>query len=346
MKPDQFHKNLREGKIPPVCLLYGEEGLLIEETLDSIRKKLSTRQGATLDEETFYGAESDPAFILQSARTFSLFGKTKLIVVKAFHRMDEAGRSLLLDYLEAPSEKTYLVFLAEKIDLRKKFFARLQKKWPAVRFYHPYDAAATERWIRTYLKKYGFGIEREAIRLLYEAHGKELQVLKNELDKLMLYRGQAGEIDMSDVVGITGQSREFTPFELADAVGDRDLVRALQILHRQLEDGIPILLLLSVLVTQFRKLRRGKCLEEEGATDREILAALGVRFQGERFLRQCRRFTGEELKSIYGELLSMDETIKTGRTRPEIFLELLICRICRGKALRPGGDPIHLFCEN
>ncbi len=345
MKPDQFHKDLRKGKVPPVCLLYGEEGLLIDETLDMIRKKLSARKGETLDEEIFYGGEADPALILQSARTFSLFGETKLMVVKEFHRMGEAGRNLFLDYLEDPSEKTYLVFLAEKVDLRKKLFARLQKKWPAVRFYHPYDAAATERWIRSYLKGNGFGIDREAIRFLYEAHGKELQVLKNELDKLMLYRGEPGEIVLTDVAEISGQSREFNPFELADAIGDRDLVQALRILHRLLEDGAPLVFLLSVLISKIRKIRQGKHLEEEGATDREILAALGVRFQGERLLRQCRGFTGEALDRIYGELLSLDEAMKTGRSQPGILVELLICRICHGDTLRTGGDPVHLFRE-
>ncbi|NOY53610.1 MAG: DNA polymerase III subunit delta [Deltaproteobacteria bacterium] len=347
MKPDQFQKDLRRGNIPPICLLYGEERLLIGEALNSIRKNISTRQGETPEEEIFYGGESDPASILQSLRTFSLFAANKLIVVKDFHRMNDAGRNLFLGYLEDTSENTWLVLLAEKVDLRKKFYARLQKKkFPVVRFYHPYDAAATERWIRGYLKAYGFGIDREAIRFLYEAHGRELQILKNELDKLMLYRGKTGEIDLSDVAGISGQSREYTPFELADVLADRNLEGALRIFHRLTEDGAPPVLLHAILISKIRKLRQGKCLEEEGATDREILAALGVRFQGDRFLRQCRGFTGETLEGIYEELLSLDAALKSSCNRPETLMELLICRICRGEALCSGGDPVHLFREN
>ncbi len=347
MKPDQFEKDLRQGKVPAICLLYGEEGLLIEETLNRIRKKIAPGRGEPPEEETFYGGEAAPARILQSLRTFSLFGETQLIVIKEFHRMEDAGRNLLLGYLDDPSEKTYLVLLAAKVDLRKKFYSRLQKKkFPAVRFYHPYDAAATERWIRAYLKGYGFGIDREAVRLLYEAHGRELQILKNELEKLMLYRGEAGEIHLSDVTGITGQSREYTPFELADTLADRSLEGALRIFHRLMENGAPPVFLHAILISKIRKLRQGKCLEDDGATDREILSALGVRFQGDRFVRQCRGFTGEQLEGIYEELLSLDEALKSSRSRPETRMELLIYKICRCGALRSDGDPVHLFREN
>jgi DNA polymerase-3 subunit delta len=346
VKADTFRRQIQKGEIPQICLLYGEESLLIEETLGLIRKKLSGRREESLDEESFYAADADPSIILHSLNTFSLFGSTRLIVVRELHRMDDTGRNALLEYLENPSSKTYLVLVAEKPDMRKKFFARLQKKWPAVRFYHPYDAAATEQWIRTYLNGKGFRIDREGVQRLYEAHGKELRVLKNELDKVMLYKGTPGEIAAFEVAEITGQSREFNQFELADAVGEKDLGRSIAILNRLVLEGAPLLLLLSGLTSMVRKLRMAKCLEEEGRTDREICTALQVRYQQERFLRQVQRFEADELSRIHEWLLTIDEAIKSGRSRPEILIELLIYRICRGDLLRLGGEPVQMSCES
>lgn len=335
MKPDQFRKQIMKGDVPAVCLLYGEEKLFIREALALIRKTLFPRGEEEANAERYYGDDVEPNTVLQAIRTVSLFAATRLVVVKEVERMVEPKRALFLDYLERPAPQTYLVFTAEKPDMRTKFFSRLQKRWPAVRYYHPYDLYQVEKWIRTTLQKNGFSIDADAARRLTDGHGRELSVLHNELEKLMLYKGAPGNIALSDVAAVSGQSREFNQFELADAVGDRDLERSLGMMDRLFQDGVPPILILSALTAFFRRLWAGKTLEREGRTDREILSALHIRFKGERFMNQLRGFEQEELKMIYPTFVRIDEAIKAGRSHPELMLETLIVRICRRKFLTP-----------
>ncbi len=329
MKPVAFRKQIARGEIPAVCLLYGDEPLLIEEALAQIRAKIIGRNEEPLSEEAYEGAEVDAARLLLSAQTQSLFGGRKLIVVKRVHQMGASRQDLLLDYLENPSPQTCLVFTGEKVDLRRKFYARLQKKWPTVRFYHPYDMRETVSWIRGFLQERGYGIEAEGARLLYDAHGRELLVLRNELEKLMLYKGQAGPISAADVLHVSGQSREYNPFEFADAVGERDGARALQILQRMRDEGVPLLLILSALAALFRKLWVGRNLMRRGVDSREILSQLKMGYRGEAFLRKLHRFREEELETIYRQFVKIDEAVKTSGPQPELLLETLVQRICR-----------------
>jgi DNA polymerase-3 subunit delta len=333
MKPDAFNKQIQQGEIPPVCLLYGEEAFLIQETLDLIRKILLHGEDASMAEEVFHGSESDGSSILVSARTIPLFGGRKLVVVKRVDQMSDPKKEPLLDYIKNPVPETTLVLTAEKPDMRKRFFAQLQKKWPSVRYYHPYDERQAEKWIQSYLKQRGCRIEPQGARLLCEAHGRELQVLKNELEKLILYKGEKGEISLSEAAEVSGQSREYNPFELADTVADRDLERSLHILSRLIHDGIPSLFILSALTAKLRRLRAGKELEECGYTDKELLSSLKISFQGVRFLRQLKGFRGEELEGFYPLLLTIDEAIKTGKARPEFRIEEVIHRICSGRVM-------------
>ncbi len=234
-----------------------------------------------------------------------------------------------MDYLQDPSPQTFLVLTGDKVDLRRKFYARLQKKWPAVRFYHPYDLRETVSWMKSYLKERGYGIETEAARLLYEAHGRELQMVRNELEKVMLYKGQPGRIGADDVVHVSGQSREFNPFEFADAVGARDATRALRIFRRMQEEGVPLLLILSALTALFRKLWVGKSLMRRGMGSRDILAQLRMGYRGEEFLGKLGLFREEELETIYRRFVKIDEAAKRSGAQPEVLLEVLVQRICR-----------------
>jgi len=344
MQADAFRKQIVEGKVPSISFLYGEEALLIRETLDLIRRKLSGGNKASLDEEVFYGAESDASAILQSARTLSLFGGRKLILVKEIERMADPEKECLLEYVGTPDPQITLILTSVKPDMRKRFFAHLQKRVPCVRFYHPYDIRGTEKWIRSYLKQKGFGVDSRAARALCEGHGRELQVIKNELDKLILYKGKEGEIEFSDVTRVSGQSQEFNVFELADAVGERDLERALGIYARLIQEGIPPVAILGALASKFRKLWMGKSLEEKGYSGSEILRSLRLSYRGDRFLKQLQGFREDELEAFYPLLLEIDEAVKGGRGDPAILMEIMMQRVCR-RGLHSRSQTVHLDRE-
>jgi DNA polymerase-3 subunit delta len=335
VKPHLFQRQILQGKMPAVCLLFGEESLLIREALVLIRKKLFGNKPEDVNQEIYYGGDAEPSAVIQSASTVSIFASKLLIVVKQVDRMEERKRADFIDYMDTPSPDTYLVFTAGKADMRKKFFARLKTNWPAVRYYHPYDLRETEKWIRATLKERGFGIHPAGAQLLAEAHGRELSVLRNELEKLMLYMGQTCEICPLDVAEISGQSREFNQFEFADAVGDRDGERALRIMNRLFREGLAPILILSALIALFRRLWKGKALEKQGHRGRDILSVMNIRFQGERFLAQIGAFEEEELEMIYGWFLSIDTALKRGCSHPEMLIEMLVLRICRGKVFMP-----------
>lgn len=344
MKADDFRKRMQDGKVPPVCLLYGEETLLIGETIDLIREKLSAGDAASLDQEIFYGSESDASAIVQSARTLSLFGDSKLILVREVERMPDPQKERLLACIEDPCPRVTLVLTAVKPDMRKRFFAQLQKLCPCVRFYHPYDTRETGTWIRSYLRRKGFGIQSGALGFLCEAHGRELLVLKSELDKLILYKGKPGEITLSEAAAVSGQSQEWNAFELADAVGERNAERALAVYSRLMDEGVPPLLILGALAAKFRKLWMGKALEQKGCTEKEILRTLKMNYRGDRFLRQLQGFREGEMENIHPLLLAVDGAIKEGRGCPEALMEVMIHRICRGH-LRSRGEAVHLARE-
>ena len=85
-----------------------------------------------------------------------------------------------------------------------------------------------EAWIEAELK--GKTISGEALAEFVSSVGPNLRQLGNELEKLSLYCGSRSNIELADVKAITTRQKQAKAFELAEALGDRDLPRLLRAL--------------------------------------------------------------------------------------------------------------------
>lgn len=95
-------------------------------------------------------------------------------------------------------------------------------------FKKPYENQLPE-FIEEYLKGKGFAIEGEAVQVLCESVGVDLNRLATEMDKVLTAKPQGYAITREDVMSQVGMSREFNVFELQKALIKMDVVRACQI---------------------------------------------------------------------------------------------------------------------
>lgn len=77
-------------------------------------------------------------------------------------------------------------------------------------------------------------IDDEALAALVAAVGPNLRQLANEVEKVSLYAGNRPAIQSADVAAITSRAKQAQAFGLDDALGDRDLPRALRRLDEDL----------------------------------------------------------------------------------------------------------------
>lgn len=126
----------------------------------------------------------------------------------------------------------------------------------------------TEERIETFIterlvaEKKRFADERArwAFRELVEP---SLREMANELEKLCLYVGQRTEITESDVRTICSASRQAVIWELVDAIGQRNLLKATAALKNLLEQGEAGISVVAMLATQFRLMLLARDLMEQ-----------------------------------------------------------------------------------
>jgi DNA polymerase-3 subunit delta len=132
-----------------------------------------------------------------------------------------------------------------------------------------------------------------------------------------------------DVKNLVSDVRQGDVFEMVDAIGYGDGVKAMQMLRRLLEEG-DALPLFGMIVRQFRLLIQVReLLDEDPAQDHKTIAdKIGSHpYPVQKILPQARLFNLDQLKAVYHQLSEVDLAIKTGQLEGGLALDLLIASL-------------------
>jgi len=252
LSPDNLASQLANGLLP-VYVVSGDDPLLTAEAADSIRAR-ARAQGYSEREVLFVergGSNWDD--VLRSAEALSLFASRRVIEVRMPSGKPGSGAASLLRAIMAAGEDLLLLILTEKLDRAAQSAEWLQAvqqrgAWIPV---WPVDLPRFPAWLRSRLRAAGLRADDAAISLLAERTEGNLLAAKQEIEKLSLLLGEGAQVDTAAIAASTGDSARFGVFQLSEAVGGGDAVRALRILDGLRAEGAePVLILWSLLRAQ------------------------------------------------------------------------------------------------
>jgi DNA polymerase-3 subunit delta len=134
-------------------------------------------------------------------------------------------------YAENPQPTTVLVFAYKykTLDKRKKITKLLDKVGVVYESKKLYENQVGD-WIKRVLAAQGYGIEPKAAAILVEFLGTDLSKINNELEKLKIILPKGHILSPSDIEENIGFSKDFNNFELRKAIGEKNQVKAYQII--------------------------------------------------------------------------------------------------------------------
>ncbi|HHW07676.1 MAG TPA: DNA polymerase III subunit delta [Clostridia bacterium] len=332
--------DIRRGRIAPVYLLAGEGAYFKEQVLYCLEEKLLENGADDVNYEVFDGEAVLLSTVLESAWLVPMFGAKRLVVVKNAPWFDGKGTGketagskeadeLLLSYLQEPSPTTCLVFLtASNPDKRKKVYKELAAKgvvWES----RPLAGTALKDFVKDWLAGRGKNISPAALEHIVTRDQGDLGLLVQELEKLVLYLGDKGEVGPEDVEAIMSFPEQYSIFALTDAVGAKESAAALWHLRAMLRTGEQPLMILGMLARQFRLILYGQALAEEGYSQENIARQMQVHpYAVKKALAQSRYYRRQELIEALAKLLDVDVAIKRGQGEPANLLEQVILELC------------------
>jgi DNA polymerase-3 subunit delta len=337
MKPEELRRALADGAIKPVYYFYGDETYLMEREVKRFIATLVPPDVADFNLDILYGADRKGQEIAAAAQTLPMFADRRLVVVKRSEGLTEADYTGLTEYLRNPSPSTCLLFVGKKPDLRKKFFLELKKIGELVEFKPPYENQLPA-FVAAETAHAGARIAPEAVELLISLSGTNLQELASQIEKLAGYVGAGKTITLEAVREIASDTRADTVFDLANALGEKNLCTALRKLQTVLRDGQAPLFVLNMLTRHFRQLWQLRELMARKVPKPEWGRAIGLR--SDYFLpgltKQAGMFTLIEFRETFERFYETDSALKSSRLKPAFILERLFMSICVGKDTSPS----------
>jgi DNA polymerase-3 subunit delta len=184
-------------------------------------------------------------------------------------------------------------------------------------------------WVQRRAGNRGGRFSREASDMLAALVGRDLRLLDQEIDKLLLY-ADGREVTVADVRALVSLARQADIFDLVDCVGRRETERAMRILHRMLEEGAEPLYLMAMLARQVRILIQVSELSEQRLPPPQIARRIKQHpFVVDKGLKQARNFTPDQLTAAHQCLVETDWKIKTGKLEPVLALDMLVVSLTR-----------------
>jgi len=271
--------------------------------------------------------------------TIPMFGDAVAVIIHDIEKTHAAHQERLASLLAARGKHVSVLATAGSIDKRRKFSKALMKLGSVEEFGRVY-AEQRPGWVHRIAGDLGWSISNEAAAAVAELVGEDLLAYEAELKKIILYIGEKRRIEKHDIDIVLFADSRFGDFAITDAVGRRDLARALRIM-RQLYAGsgskggwMPLLS-----GTLFRFLRFKSLADKQ--SDREIAAELKLNPYVAKLLRpQVARFSRAELLQGLNLLYETEKDIKTSVLPPALAAELFLVKLIPRRAdLQTGGRP-------
>ncbi len=321
--------SVKKHKILPLYLLYGEEAFLIQEALDLIIKEVVDPVSADFNFNTVYCRDTSAAVIVALAQTLPFMSNMRLVIAKEFDAFKAGELEELVPYLNDPSPTTCLVMVSSQGKYEKKSVVSAVEAQGAVIRFYPLLEREIVGWIEGWARTRGLSLQRDAALYLWQIIGNDLQKIVNELQKVEIYIKEGKTVTLEEVKIVVGDFREYTSFDLAAAVGQKDRGKALLILSRLIQEGEAPAGLLGSIAWNFRRILQAKEMEAAGIGPDEILRKLRVIFhQTALFKEQMRRHTVDELIGAFPVMLSTDRALKSSGLNGKLLLERMILNLC------------------
>lgn len=328
MKPEEFTKSVEKGDLAPLYLLYGEEPYLVERAVKKLLERAVDPGFRDFNLDLFYGNECKGEEIFSAAQTLPMFAERRVVLVKKGGDLPAAAQEILLPYLQDPCPGTCLILQADKVDGRKKFYAEFKKRGNAVEFKRPYENQLGP-YVRDEVRAAGKRIDPEAAELLALLVGNNLQELVSQVEKLCTYCGKKETVSVADVKAIVSDTKAESVFEFTDALGGKDLSKALRILTSLMQDGEAPLRLLGAVARHYRQLWQVRELMDRKVPSADLAKASGVNpYFLNKVVAQARNYTVGELRQVFERMLELDLAFKSGGLEEPLF-ERFVMESCR-----------------
>ena len=345
-------RSLVDRVCPPADQAFGLE--IIEGRVDTVAEALSAVARCREALQTVGFLSGSKTVWLRDANFFSD------TVVGRSADVKERITELTADLKAGLAPGQTLVISAGKVDGRSAFFKACKEcgeltEYAVSEKTYQAEEQAGER-ARELFTRAGLTIGSELLQEFIGKVGIDTRQIVQEVEKLSVYMGGRKQVTEADLEAVVSSSREAAAWDLADAVGNRNLTGAIRVFRQLLFQGENAVALIFGLEGRFRELLiYRECLDRrwarlagqspwfkvEWSSNPEmdaLLSAMGKKdprqsnpYRAGRLADQARKFTLRELVRCHALTLSAHEQLVSSAVPSDLTFEILLVKLLGNK---------------
>ena len=228
---DSIMHDLQERMFVPVYYLMGDESYYIDKISDYIAEHVLQPEERDFNQTVLFGSDVTAAQIADTARRYPMMAEYQVVIVKEAQNIKNT--ETLEKYFKMPMTSTILVMCHKNgtVDGRKKEYVKAIQTAGILFESKKLRDRDLPVFIESYLKQRNVSIDHKSTQIIADSIGADLSRLAGELDKVILsLPEQDRRVTPQVVEDQIGVSKEFNSFELRDAVVNRNVFKANQII--------------------------------------------------------------------------------------------------------------------
>jgi len=287
IQANQLQSHLQKN-LASCYLVTGDEHLLVDEALDSIRNA-ARQQGFTSRDLHVATTGFDWASLRDSSANLSLFAERRIVELRLpTGKPGRAGSQAIVDMLESLGPDLMFIVVTPKLDRsgqNSKWVKALDAAGVNLTIW-PIGPRELPGWISQRMRAAGLQPDRDAVAMIADRVEGNLLAAGQEIEKLRLLHGE-GKVTADDVSEAVANSSRFDVFKLVDAALGGDARRAMKVLAGLQAEGVEPVIVVWALTRELLTLASLADLLAYGADFGNGMQKVGVWRNRQALVRAC-----------------------------------------------------------
>ena len=320
---EKINADIKANEFKPVYLLYGDEPYLKKQYEDKLIKAVvsdDTMNYSYFDKESVSVKE-----IMSIGDTLPFFAEKRLIVVENSGFFKSSNDELAI-YIKNMPDYLIIIFVEEQIDKRNKLYKSVSETG-YVSEMNAQPVSVLTKWMKGLFNAENKEITGDAVTCLLDRTGASMNLIKQEIEKLVTYVDNRPVIEKQDVEAVCSTQTVSRIFEMISAIGEKNQQKALKLYYDLLTLKEKPMSILFLIVRQFNGILQVAQGLSQGKNNSSLAKEIGIQpFLVGKYGSCARKFTPEILYSALKDCAQVEEDVKSGKLIDRIAVEMIIIK--------------------
>jgi len=308
-----------------ISIILGKDNFLVETNL---KKLLDETKVDEININRYDLLEASIEDVLEDLRTISFFSDKKVIIIDNFSELLSKDENIInewINFFKKPNPDVFLFILLKELISETLPLGKTMLQYCYLVEVKDLDESSYPTYINKYLKEKKYEIDKKACEELLIRTDYNLNLLMQELEKLMLFKFDDKKINLRDVEVLVSKNLEENIYELTNSILDNNNKKTVEIYYDLIANSEDPIRILSSISNKIRQLIVTKKMLEKRYNQDQIKDHFGIKSGAAYYLiKDANRVSYELLESMLEKLSNLDFDIKMGKIDKKIGLEILI----------------------